>query len=220
MSSTALLKKDLRECLPWLLPVLLILLAVGVEETTTRSWERTWSPYGGYGLWVRPDSRVCATAGVLFVGTLLLAGILAVRQFLIPSVSGEWGFLLHPAGRRTVLRSRLTTGLVSLLSLGGVWTGVFMRTLSPGVLQAPPPIDALAVGWVSVGWGCVFYLAVSLAVLVGGAWWGRKSAPLAFALIALLAALGLGITAAGVTAVVAFALLLPQLLWEFNAREF
>jgi hypothetical protein len=220
MSFAALLKKDLRECLPWLLPALIVLLAVGLEETTSHPWEGTWNPYGGQGLWMAPDSPVFATACALFGCTLVLSVVLAVRQFLMPSMSGEWGFLLHPAGRRAVLRSRLTIGLLSLLLLGGVWTGVFLRALRTDVLQVPPPTDVLAVGWVSVGWGCVFYLAVSLSVLSRGTWWGRKTVPLAFALIGLLSALGLGITAAGVIVGIAFALLLPQLLWEFNTREF
>ncbi len=220
MSFAAILKKDLRECLPWLAAAVLIVLTLGSGELLVRGHARAADDYRWSPVSVNVDSKLLATGGILSVCSLLLAVAMAFRHFFVPAIAGEWGFLVHRAGRPAVLAGKVLAGFLSQVLLGCAWSALFAVASRAGVLPLPPSPTTLAAGWISVAWGVAFYLGLSAGVMSSGGWYGRKTLAPAFVPIMLAVSIGMRPTVAGIVAVTVAALLLPQLIHRFNSREF
>jgi hypothetical protein len=190
MKFLALLKKELRECLPWLVAAAAFLLIIGSfkiwdtmqrdTEYQYRAFER-YSEVWSYDLVKRPLGDVGMLSFITAVGLGLALG---VRQFWVADFTGTWGFTLHRSTRRTtILAAKICAGLISLIAaVGLVWCYLFWRVNSSDYFLVPLPRRCFIQGWLVGSMGFVFYLAVGLAGLSRAKWYTTKMMGLGFAL--------------------------------------
>jgi len=189
MRFLALLKKELRECLPWAVSAAAFLLLFGslelrsrlqrdVDEYQYRVFER-YSEVSGYELGKYPLGDV----GLLvFVSAVGLGLALGVRQFWFADFTGTWGFILHRSTHRTtILAAKICAALISLIvAVGLILCYLFWRASLPDYSPVPPPIGSLIGGWMICGIGLLFYLGAGLAGLSKARWYTTKLAGLGF----------------------------------------
>jgi hypothetical protein len=189
-----LVKKELRECLPWMVCAAAFLLILGnlclwnmaqrdIESQYQYRVLERYSEVQGYNLEQRPLGDVGLLSFITAVGLGLALG---VRQFWVADFIGTWGFILHRSTRRTtILTAKICAGLISLIvAVGLVWSYLYWRANLPGYL---PILLALTKrhfieGWLIVGTGLLFYLGIGLAGLSKARWYTTKVMGLGFAL--------------------------------------
>lgn len=185
-----LLKKELRECLPWAVAAAAFLLIIGsfmLWDTVKFAggyWYRAFERYSevqGYDLIKRPMNDIGA---LLFISAVGLGLALGVRQFWIDDFMGTWGFILHRSSHRTtILSAKILAGLISLIAaVGLVWCYLFWLANSPDYFPIPLSKRCFIQGWLVVGMGLLFYLGAGLAGLSKARWFTTKLTGLAFAL--------------------------------------
>jgi len=235
MRFLALLRKELRESLPWLLLAGLLLLGVGLlalrsEAQFARINYQHWSNRQALG----PGEVINAYALVRFPHLAMVAMwlafiapglglVLGVCHFWVPLFARTWSFLLHRStSRMSILGAKLAAAILGLLvSLGLVWTGLYWYACRPGLLPIPEPIQILVVGWVYIVIGLVVYLGTALSALSTARWYTTRIFGLAFAtLAAFIILLQCHPGRVFVLAVVAIAILLVQTVAAFLSREF
>ena len=170
----ALVWKELWECGPWLIVAGLVVLGLGTMEVLwlARMPAERWlqaprTSHHGF------QKSCLSTVGVqLLTASLALGPVLAIRQFLVPSITGEWGFSLHrSASRARLLAVKVATAALGVaVVLGGAWTIVFWHAGRPGVIWLPPPLGQLAEGWHHVAWGIAAYLGTALSCMSTARW--------------------------------------------------
>ena len=171
MTARALFQKELRECWKfsaWAAGIMLVGSIFLLRSSSMRLPEWHYSVSGlrmmGYGSGI--EGCLSGFAPLLFmIGSLGIA--LAIRQFVVPFHTGEWGFLLHrpiPRGRILLIK----VGVAALLSLPLVliWTACWLVVQIPGWYPAPTPARILSHGLVLLTWGAVFYCAVADGALL------------------------------------------------------
>ncbi len=229
MRFLALLKKELRECLPWAVLAAAFLLIIGSLELwpDPGHWleyrypvfER-YSEVQGYNLIKGPISDLGV---LLFISSVGLGLALGVRQFWVADFTGTWGFILHRSTRRTmILTAKICAGLISLIAaIGPVWSYLFWRANSPEYLSIPLPKRCFIQGWLVGGMGLLFYLGASLAGLSKARWYTIKLMGLAFALWMFVTLIQQWTLWWGFGTLAASAVILFYLTWEtFMKREF
>ena len=186
----ALLKKELRECLPWAVSAAIFLLIFG----SLKLWDtmkygpeheypdfQRYSQIFGYRLINHPFSVI----GILiFLSAVGLGLALGVRQFWAADFMGVWGFVLHRSVSRTkILSAKICAFLISLItSIGLVWCYLFWRARLPDYLLIPPTIRHFLDGWLVIGIGFMTYLGTALAGLSKARWYTTKLIGLGFVL--------------------------------------
>jgi heme/copper-type cytochrome/quinol oxidase subunit 4 len=190
MRFLALLKKELRECLPWAISAAAFLLIFGsfkIWDTMQRDVEykyRTFERYSevrGYDLQKYPLGDV---GPLLFMTAVGLGLALGVRQFWVADFMGTWGFVLHRStSRTTILAAKIFAGLISfIVAIGLVWCYLFWRANLPDYSPVPLPKRWLIQGWLVCGMGLLAYLGAGLAGMSKTRWYTTKLTGLAFAL--------------------------------------
>jgi hypothetical protein len=229
MRFLALLKKELRECLPWMVSAAALLLILGslrIWDTQQRGAEypylvfERYSEVYGYELAMRPIGDLGAFVLISAIGLGLALG---VRQFWVADFTGTWGFILHRSMHRTtILAVKICAGLISLIvAVGLVWCYLFWRESLADYFPVPLPRRCLIGGWMFCGAGVLFYLGAGLVGLSRAKWYTTKLAGLGFAVWMFVTftqqwTLGWGFG----TLAIAVAVLLC-LIWEtFLKREF
>ena len=192
MKFLALLRKEFREVLPWLLLAAIAFGCMGgfVLESRIRQFARypaSWHFGSGRDL---STSSMIVTSHLSQVGVILLMasaalGIaLGARQYWLPGFTRTWAFELHRStSRRTILLAKVVAaGFAMAVGLGLVWTLLFLYASRPGAMPYPPRLRHLAEGWVYVLLGLLVYFAVGVAGLV----WAYLAAALASPLVAVV----------------------------------
>ena len=234
MRFLALLKKELREALPWLLLAAVVLTFFGSISIRTYSqyhrdndevWHQGPSPQypdlNIYQLRAQPFLRDAAT--VLFCTSIGLGLILAARQFLVPIFLRTWAFTIHRSiSKAAILWAKFTTAIITLiLSCGIIWTLFYWYASKPGVFLIPPRTRTLVEGWLFVAAGLVIYFGTVLSALSTVRWYTTRILGLAFATCILFAAFfqtSLALCIAMI--VIGFAILVLQVIHTFLNREF
>jgi len=188
MRFLALVKKELRECLPWAVSAAAFLLIFGSlklwdtvqfgAEHRYRVFEH-YSEVYGYDLIRYPIDVVGA---LVFISAAGLGLALGVRQFWVADFIGTWGFTLHRSSRRTaILTAKIFAGLVSfIVAIGLVWSYLYWRANLPGYFPVPLPKRCFIQGWLVGGMGLLFYLGAGLAGLSKTRWYTTKLIGLGF----------------------------------------
>ncbi len=231
MRFLALMKKELRECLPWLLLAAIVFFVFGGlalwERTDMRSagWRyRTFSPgsdVNGYSLTRYPAVE---TAGAtLFFTSLGLGLVLGVRQFWVADFMKTWGFMLHRSvSRSAVLWSKLGAAIVTfVVSLGAVWIALYLYACRPELFAIPPAPRIFFEGWLFIASGFLIYLGTAMAGLSKAKWYTTKKVGLAFAVFVLAMSFSLwkpGHVLAAV--IIGGGILLVRVIDTFLRREF
>jgi hypothetical protein len=229
MRFLALLKKELRECLPWAISAAAFLLIVGnlmlwdMAERNIESQYRAFERYSEVYYFNIQKYPLGSMGMILFMTAAGLGLALGVRQFWVADFTGTWGFILHRSTRRTtILAAKICAGLISFTAaVGLVWCYLFWRLNSSDYFLVPLPRRYLIVGWLIGGTGLLFYIGAGLAGLSKARWYTTKLTGLGFALWIFVTLIlqwtlwwGFGTLAIG-------AVVLLCLMWEtFLNREF
>jgi hypothetical protein len=235
MRFLALLRKELRESLPWLLLAGLLLLGVGLltvhsEARFARMRYQHWSAHQGLGPGevvntydlVRSPHLAWVAMWLAFIAPGL-GLVLGICHFWVPLFARTWSFLLHRStSRMSILGAKLAAAILGLLvSLGLVWPGLYWYACRPGLLPIPEPVQILVVGWIYIVIGLVAYLGTALSALSTARWYTTRIFGLVFAALAaflILVQWHLGWVFA--LAVLVIAILFVQTVAAFLSREF
>ncbi|MHC4585115.1 MAG: hypothetical protein ACYS3N_11330 [Planctomycetota bacterium] len=230
MRFSALLKKELRECLPWMLLAGIVFIAVTSVLLQTETYNENinyrysrLSPgtvISSYSLTFRP--AMFLTGPWLFFLSIGLGLVLGIRQFWIPNFTRTWPFLLHRSvSRNTILAAKLVAASITfVISLVPVWVGIYWYATRPDVFAVPPRFRFFIEGWIFIMLGLVTYLGTALSALSTAKWYSTKIFGIVFAgfIIIIFAQF----TLVGLLGVITFstAILLSQIFQRFLRREF
>lgn len=231
MRISALLRKELRECLPWMLLAAIVFLAFGGFFLRALAYEQRhyrYYPNFSAGTLVEPGqltqhTPLLLTGSCLFCLSIGLGLVLGIRQFWIPNFTRTWPFLLHRSVRRkTILAAKLIAASIAfVISIGPVWIGLYWYACRPEVFPIPPTFRVFIEGWIFIMLGLVAYLGTALSGLSTANWYTTKIFGLAFATVIIVTTLSQW-TLVGIFAVIAvsIAILLSQIFDTFLRREF
>ena len=226
-----LLRKELRESLPWILLVAIGFLAIGgfilrLEARYDRSTWHDWrfAPGSSISSYQLTHYSVLTLPGAwLFAVSIGLGLILGVQHFWIPGFTRTWPFLLHRSvGRMSVLGAKLAAATIGFVaSLGFVWIAFYWYVCRPEVLPVPAPVRVFIDGWVFIVLGLVVYLATALTGLSRARWYTTKIFGLAFLTLILFATVVQCSPGwAFVVTVISIVVLLSQVIDRFLNREY
>ena len=230
MRFLALLRKELRECLPWMLLVAIAFFAVGGFLLRAEAY------YGGYRHYSRlSPGTVVDYYQLTYYQTLNLTGpwlfclsiglglVLGVRHFWIPHFTRTWPFLLHRSvSSKSILAAKLTAGTIAfVISLGTVWVALYWYASRPEVFAIPPTVRVFIEGWIFIMLGLVAYLGTALSGLSTANWYTTKIFGLVLATVIIVTTLSQWTLAGIFTSIaVSVAILLSQIFDTFLRREF
>jgi hypothetical protein len=227
MRFIALLKKELRECMPWIILATIIILGwAGLllkyqANLQANSW--TYKTFSS-GLSINSIHSPLQVPGViLFLTSIGLGLALGLQQYWLPGFRGIWPFLLHRSIHKcTLLCAKITAGaLAFVMSCGVIWTLLYLYSCRPGIFWTPPEFKLLLEGWLFILLGFIIYLATALCGLSAARWYTTKVFALAFASVILTAIIGqwqlIWVTA---ILVIGALIVLLQLFDTFLNREF
>jgi len=232
MRFSALLRKEFRECLPWMLLAAIILLAIGgfsLRQAQLQGWydwsERYFSSRSvteTYDLQYR-RCPLQLIGPLLLLTSIGLGLVLGVRHFWIPSFTRTWPFLIHRSvDRTTIIWAKLAAAIISfLISLGAIWAALYSYSCDPERFTMLPIKRVFIEGWVFILLGLVVYLGTALAGLSTARWYTTKIFGLAFATLIIFAAIlewRLGWAFAAI--VIGAVILLSQITDTISNREF
>ncbi len=231
MRFSALLRKELRECLPWLLLAAIVFLAIGsfvlrIEPHNVNYYYRYSRISPGtiirhYNLPFYPTPKV--TGPWLLLSSIGLGLVLGIRHFWIPNFTRTWPFLLHRSvSRKTIIAAKLTATMIAfVISLGPVWIGLYWYACRPELFPIPQTPRVFIEGWIFIMLGLVTYLGTALSGLSTAKWYTTKIFGLAFAALVIFTiffqwSLVWAFTVIAVSVVI----LLSQIFDTFLRREF
>jgi hypothetical protein len=231
MRFAALLRKELRESLPWMILAAIILLAIGVFTLRGQAYFRQFN-------WIRspfkpgsvvdlyrltPYSPLAITSIWLLITSIGLGLVLAVRHFWMPLFTKTWAFLIHRSvSRQTILGAKLAAATLALVvSLGIVWIGLYRYAGRLELFTVPPPARFFIEGWLFIVLGLVVYLGTALMALSTARWYTTKIFGLAFATVVIcMIFLQWRISWAFAVVIIGIVVLLSQIIETFQNREF
>jgi hypothetical protein len=177
MTTKALFIKEWRECWKigaWAAGIMLVgsLILLRVNCMNLAIWDFDgYSPSGWRMLeaGVNPKNVAGSLAGfkALLLSMASMGIALAIRQFMIPFYTAEWGFILHrPVSRRRILSVKLAVAALLGLPLILIWLACWLAAQVPGWYPTPTPGRILVHGLILLSWGAVAYCAVADSVLL------------------------------------------------------
>ena len=231
MRFVALLRKELRESLPWMLLAAIILLAIGgfVLRTQAYHGQPNWY-YSSLSPGTVVDtyqlthySHLKMTGSWLLITSIGLGLVLAVRHFWIPHFTRTWPFLLHRSvSRQAILGAKLAAATVAfVVSLGSVWVGLYWYSCRSELFMIPPPGRIFIEGWLFIVVGLMAYLGAALVDLSTARWYTTKIFGLAFATVVIfIIILQWRLSWAFAIVIIGVVVLLSQIIDTFLNREF
>ncbi len=229
MRFSALLKKELRECLPWLLLAAILFVVVTSVLFQTEFYGNNYSyrysrlspgtVINRYRFTFHPIMNQIGPW--LFCLSIGLGLVLGIRQFWIPAFTRTWPFLLHRSvNRNTILASKLTAALIAFVcSLVPVWTVIYWYATRPEVFTVPPTFRFFIEGWIFIILGFVIYLGTTLSGLSTAKWYTTKIFGLLLGFI-IIVVVQFTLVELLVVIIVSTAILLSQIFQTFLRREF
>jgi hypothetical protein len=231
MRFSALLRKELRECLPWLLLAAIVFTAASsiilrvdiLNESFINHRLSRFSPGNTIGyneLTYYPKIR---EAGIwLFLLSIGLGLALGVRQFWLPNFTRTWPFLLHRSvNRQTILSAKLIAAILTLvISLGLTWTALYWYAGRLEAFKVPLSFRVFIEGWIFIIIGFVCYLGTALSGLSKAKWYTTKIFGIAFAILLIIIFSQSTLTWLIMIITFFLAVLLSQIIHTFLLREF
>lgn len=228
MRFLALLRKELREALPWMsLAAVVFLIFGGLVLREKMIYPRSYpvfSPYSNVGTYHLTRYPLLGDTGtLLFLTSIGLGLILGGRQFWVAHYTKTWGFILHRSvSRKTILAAKLAAAAIAfVISLGIIWSVFYWYTSRPELLPVPSRIRIFIEGWVFIVLGFVIYLGTALAGLSRAKWYTIKIFGLGFAVLVLVTTfVQWRLISVFAAIVVGIVILLTQIIDTFLNREF
>ena len=230
MRFTALLRKELRECLPWLLLAAIVFIAVSSiilhSETYNESLNYRYQRFtpgtiiNSYELTYYPTMH--ETGPWLLFLSLGLGLAIGVRQFWLPNFTRTWQFLLHRSvNRKTILTSKLIAASLTLtISLGLTWISLYWYICQPKVLVLPPSFRVFIEGLIFIMLGFMSYLGTALSGLSRAKWYSTKMFGIFYAALVIIMFVQFTHIGLLVIIIVSIVILLSQIFNIFLRREF
>ena len=230
MKFLMLLRKELRESLPWILLAAIALLAIGgmaLRHNILSGW--TGGSYSDIspGEPVNPHrfvrySPLWMPGSILFSISITLGLALGVQHFWMPHFTRTWPFLLHrSAGKMSILGAKLTAAAIGfIVPLGAVWLALYWYACRSNALDVQVPARAFIDGLILIAFGLVVYLGTALAGLSRAKWYTTKAFGLAFATVVFFQIVQSVLFWVCVTIVVGIMILLSQVVDTFLKREY
>ena len=231
MKFIALLKKELRECLPWLLLAMMIMLFLGTLIIQTfcnaNSMNRDYWYYNPgnaiefYTLRGGNDFEIIGP--VILLTSIILGMILAGRQFWMPGFNKTWAYTIHRSTSRiNVLLAKFAAAIAAFsISVGLSWTLLYWYASRPGVFSTSPKEGVFVEGWIFIIVGLIVYFGTALSGLSNAKWYTTKIFGLVFTfVIMILAMLQTGLQSCLVVISIGLVILLSRIINAFLTREF
>jgi len=229
MRFLALLKKELREALPWIVLAVLSLLSISWFMIRMKAFDQgRWNynvPSNGtvidqYMIF-RADIML-ESAVLMFFISIGLGLVLGFRHFWMPGFTGTWQFLIHRSVTRSVIISaKLTAAAIVMLCLSLAWlllagiTGISERII------IPPESGIVGLGIFYAYLGFIVYMGTSLCAITKARWYTTRMFGLFFVFIMFLVIVSqTSFAQAFFISVVFFVVLIVQIYEIFLQREF
>jgi len=231
MRFSALLRKEFRETIPWLLLAAVVFFGFGgfcLRAFATFRDPNIYFSRFSPGSIVEPYQLIhyspLRTTGQWLLLTSIGLGLsLGVRHFWIPYFTETWPFLLHRSvDRKTVLAAKLTAVTIAfVISLGPLWVCLYWYANRPQLFTMPQTARVFIEGWIFILLGLVVYLGTALSGLSTAKWYTTRIFGLAFATVIIIVTFSQWRLAwAFVTVAIAVFILLSQIISLFLNREF
>jgi hypothetical protein len=172
MKFAALLKKELRICLPWLLLSILIFAGAGYLAMKSSILYQQYRINDGYSenygyYFFTPQSPIMDFGPFISIFSLCLGVILAIQQFFMPGLHRTWSFSIHRAIRPSVIvwSKFAAAAMTFLISLGLVWTLFYMYAAVPGRFYIPVFFKTCMEGWLFILVGLIAYYGTALSAI-------------------------------------------------------
>jgi ABC-type transport system involved in multi-copper enzyme maturation permease subunit len=221
MKFRALVYKEIRECLPYVLGAAILQIAFGftivqmvIDSNHINNYYTGWNFFN--------DSFIGVAGGWLLAFSAALGIALGIRQYAAEFFVRTWGFLLHRSVHRgTILASKLLAGLLSFIPLIIIWGLFYLYAHDKRFFPIPPADWILWEGLIFVAFGYVSYLAVAMAAISQTKWYTTKKLSIAFGIwMFVTLVVQWHLLWAWITIAAAAAILLVQIIDTFLNREF
>jgi len=236
MRFIALLRKELREAVPWMILAGIVFLFFGSVIIQDNA-ERHYRPYELWNTGTNSDdsigisshnfisrSRYFREIGpLLFFISIGLGLVLGGRQFWMPGFLKMWPFTIHRSIKRcSILWSKFTATLIAFtISLGGIWTLLFLYTSRPGIFSYLPRGRIYVEGWLLILTGLVIYCGTALAGLAETRWYTTRMAGIGFTMFILTLAMShTTLTGCFATILIGLLTLVIQIISTFSDKQF
>jgi hypothetical protein len=236
MRFIALLRKELREAVPWMVLAGIVFLFFG-SINIQASAVRHYRPYELWNTGTNSNDSIAISSyrftyrsrplrdigPLLFFASIGLGLVLGGRQFWMADFIKMWSFTIHRSiNRRCILWSKFAATVITfVVSLGSIWTLFFLYASKSGIFYYPPRGRIYVEGWVLILTGLVMYFGTALAGLDRARWYTTKMAGIGFAVFILFLAL-VNITLAGcfATILIGLLMLVLQIVNTFSDKQF
>ena len=231
MKFIALLKKELRESLPFIIAAAVLLLLLG--SLLLKETELSRSYYGRYSGF-KPasvidvdklqDRPVLGGVGpLLWILSIALGLAIGIRQFWVESYSRTWGFeICRPTSRSSILTAKITAAVIGfIVSVGLIWMLFYWYASLPVFWHTPPLDRHLAEGWISIILGFIVYLGVAVAGLSAERLYTTRLFSLGFVLLVFIACFNeWRLWLISIFLIIGILILLVQVTEKFLNRQF
>ena len=221
MRFRALVYKELRECLPFIIGAVILQFAFGftivqmvIDPDHIDNYYRGWNYFN--------ESFIGVAGGWLLAFSVALGIALGIRQYAAEFFIRTWGFLFHRSVRRgTILASKLFAGFLGFIPLAVIWGLFYLYAHDKRFFPIPPADRILWEGLIFVAFGYVSYLAVAMAALSRAKWYTTKKVSIAFGIWMFITLIMQWQLFWGWMAIaIATVILLVQIIDTFLNREF
>jgi hypothetical protein len=226
MKFLTLLKKELRDSLPWILLALVFLLIMGWIAISSQipeqeNWFNKKLQSDKIIEIFQPDIMRQATSEILNI-SIALGLVLGIVQFWIPGFAGTWQYLIHRSVRRTtIISAKLASVIIimSLLSLEWVLLAGYTHISKQIIIPADTGIVYLGIFYGYLG--ILVYLGTAICAITKTHWYTTRMFVLVFALFMILIIIYLSsFIQAFIAFIIVFIILTIQVYQAFIQREF
>ena len=229
MKFFALLKKELREAVPWIIFAVISLLVlswfmISMKEYSLRDWPYSPIKTGkiiNQSEIFRGDILLEAAVLMFFI-SILLGLALGFIHFWMPGFRRTWQFLIHRSVTRTALiASKLSAAAIMMVCLSLAWLFLAWFTAISRRIIIPPESGLVRLGVFYAYMGFIVYMATALCALTKARWYTTKLFGLFFAFVIYIIIISqANIYRAFFISILAFFVLIFQLYQTFLQREF
>lgn len=229
MKFFTLLKKELRDSLPWIFFVIILLFAISWFMISMKAYSlRNW-PYSpikngtivGLDNIFREDILL-ESAVLMFFLSILLGLALGYTHFWMPFFRKTWQLLIHRSVTRSaIIASKLSAAAIVMICLSLAW---LLLAGSAGMSRRviiPPDSGIVRLGVFYAFLGFIVYMATALCALTKARWYTTKLLGLFFGFVIYIIIISQAyISRALFISILAFIVLIVQLYQTFIKREF
>jgi len=218
MKFFALLKKEFRECLPWIILAGIVFVVVGVFlldfQVRVDQWSRQRPSETVPGVLVS-YSPLQNMGPLLLTVALSLGIVMGMRHFLPPGFDKTWAFTLHRPVHPWIIATAkfLAAGLGLAVSMGLPWILIYLYAASPGRFLKPVLPAVFWEGCLMIALGFVAYLGAAVSAVRPVRWYTTRIFGAAFGVgVCILCVAGTPLIHAWVLAIVGSCALAAQVL--------